>query len=109
MNTFESKADKEVVEQISKDVGELKSTAVKREDLQSEVPKLKEAIMNDVVERYVPDGATMDDKIRRLRDDMAEEDMRRTNLIIFNMEENQMSTPNERKEEDTQFVYQLLS
>jgi hypothetical protein len=41
--------------------------------------------MKDVVERHVPDGETIDEKIWELRTDLFEEEQRKNKLMFFNM------------------------
>lgn len=97
MDAINEKADKTVVNNLAGEINNLKESAVSRDELGLEIRKLRKDISSSTA---CTDA--VDSRIKELREELADVERRKTNLVFFNIKESDAKEPELRKRYDGQ-------
>ena len=108
IHMINSKADKNVVDDLAKDVTTLKATCVDNEGLSQAIRTLKSDIQKEGLGSNVSEGL-VNRKLNELRADLEDEDRRKTNLVYMNLKESEDNEPAVRREYDEGLLFHYLT
>ena len=111
LQQMDNKAEKSTVTKLSKEIVDLKTRTVSKDDLEGAIVKLRNDLQPKIAagQQSAAGVDMVTAKIRELKEDLMEEEKRKSNLIYYGVRESKGQSGAERKKHDEDNLFEFLT